>query len=100
VSQLHPSVQATCAVQIAGCSVNVVLMVRREEVAEVFIKEADEQEEVQTELETEKTRALSNEDETDLKLALMKLQSRFSGSGNAFLELIPCHGFTEKLVDD
>ena len=71
-----------------------------EEVAEVFMTAADEQMEVQTELETEKTRTLSNEDEIDLKLALMELQSRFSGNGNAFLDSNASHGFTEQLVDD
>lgn len=56
-----------------------------EEVAEVFMTEADEQEEVQTELESEKTWTLANEDQIVLKGALMELQPRFSGNGNAFL---------------
>lgn len=47
--------------------------------------EADEQEEVQTELESEKTWTLANEDQIVLKVALMELQPRFSGNGNAFL---------------
>lgn len=66
----------------------------------MFMTEADEQMEVQTALETEKTWTLSNEDEIDLKLALMELQSRFSGNGNAFLDSNASHGFTEQLVDD
>ena len=65
-------------------------------ITEVFMPVADEPEE---ELPGA-IRTLTPEDENDLKLALVELQSKFSATGASFFEPTVSHGFTEQLVDD
>lgn len=72
-----------------------------EGIVELFMKEADKPEESHNVPVTENTRTLTPEDKNDLKLALLELQSRFSGSDHAtFLDPTASHGFTEQLVND
>ena len=69
--------------------------------SEVFLVVADNHEE-HTEQGTSqgKTRNLTATDKTDLRLALLEMQSELSTRSGSFFDSVSSHGFTERLVDD
>ena len=68
---------------------------------EVFMAVAD-QEQIEGDTTTIQgnTRTLSDTDRTDLRLALLEMQSELSARSGSFFDPIISHGFTQQLVDD